>query len=159
MNKEIKDIKRWIIVFMISLALSGITAIPAETELSLLVSYFPANGSTGKWLERVFIGIRDTNNRYPFLAYGYDWLAFAHIVLAVLFIGPLKDPVKNKWVIEFGIIACLMVIPFAMIAGYFRGIPIGWRLIDCSFGVIGIVPLKICLNKIYDLETIKANNL
>jgi len=159
MNKDIRDIKRWIIVFMISLALSGITAIPAETELSLLVSYFPANGSTGKWLERVFIGIRDTNNRYPFLAYGYDWLAFAHIVLAVLFIGPLKDPVKNKWVIEFGIIACLMVIPFAMIAGYFRGIPIGWRLIDCSFGVIGIVPLKICLNKIYDLETIKANNL
>lgn len=159
MNKEIKDIKRWIIVFMISLALSGITAIPAETELSLLVSYFPANGSTGKWLERVFIGIRDTNNRYPFLAYGYDWLAFAHIVLAVLFIGPLKDPVKNKWVIEFGIIACLMIIPFAMIAGYFRGIPIGWRLIDCSFGVIGIVPLKICLNKIYDLETIKSSNL
>ena len=159
MNKDIRDIKRWIIVFMISLALSGITAIPAETELSLLVSYFPANGSMGKWLERVFIGIRDTNNRYPFLAYGYDWLAFAHIVLAVLFIGPLKDPVKNKWVIEFGIIACLMVIPFAMIAGYFRGIPIGWRLIDCSFGVIGIVPLKICLNKIYDLETIKANNL
>ena len=159
MNKEIKDIKRWIIVFMISLALSGITAIPAETELSLLVSYFPADGSTGKWLERVFIGIRDTNNRYPFLAYGYDWLAFAHIVLAVLFIGPLKDPVKNKWVIEFGIIACLMIIPFAMIAGYFRGIPIGWRLIDCSFGVIGIVPLKICLNKIHYLETIKANNL
>ena len=159
MNKDIRDIKRWIIVFMISLALSGITAIPAETELSLLVSYFPANGSTGKWLERVFIGIRDTNNRYPFLAYGYDWLAFAHIVLAVLFIGPLKDPVKNKWVIEFGIIACLMIIPFAMIAGYFRGIPIGWRLIDCSFGVIGIVPLKICLNKIHYLETIKANNL
>jgi len=144
---------------MISLALSGITAIPAETELSLLVSYFPADGSTGKWLERVFIGIRDTNNRYPFVAYGYDWLAFAHIVLAVLFIGPLKDPVKNKWVIEFGIIACLMIIPFAMIAGYFRGIPIGWRLIDCSFGVIGIVPLKICLNKIYDLETIKSSNL
>ena len=159
MNKDIRDIKRWIIVFMISLALSGITAIPAETELSLLVSYFPANGSMGKWLERVFIGIRDTNNRYPFLAYGYDWLAFAHIVLAVLFIGPLKDPVKNKWVIEFAIIACLMIIPFAMIAGYFRGIPIGCRLIDCSFGVIGIVPLKICLNKIYYLETIKANNL
>src|ERR1044071_4049270 len=116
MNKEIKDIKRWIIVFMISLALSGITAIPAETELSLLVSYFP-DGSTGKWLERVFIGIRDTNNRYPFLAYGYDWLAFAHIVLAVLFIGPLKDPVKNKWVIEFGIIASILIIPYALIAG------------------------------------------
>jgi len=159
MNKDIRDIKRWIIVFMISLALSGITAIPAETELSLLVSYFPANGSTGKWLERVFIGIRDTNNRYPFLAYGYDWLAFAHIVLAVLFIGPLKDPVKNKWVIEFGIIACLLIIPFAFIAGHLRNIPFWWRLIDCSFGVIGIIPLTIVLRKINHLEDSETKNI
>jgi hypothetical protein len=29
---------------------------------------------------------------YPFLAYGTDWLAFAHIVIAVFFIGPLVKP-------------------------------------------------------------------
>jgi hypothetical protein len=23
----------------------------------------------------------------------------------------------------------------------FRGVPIGWRLIDCSFGLLGAVPL------------------
>ena len=152
MNKEIKDIKRWIIVFMISLALSGITAIPAETELSLLVSYFPANGSTGKWLERVFIGIRDTNNRYPFLAYGYDWLAFAHIVLAVLFIGPLKDPVKNKWVITWGIYSCISIIPLAFIAGPVRQIPFFHTMIDCAFGIIGLIPLLWCRSLINKLE-------
>jgi hypothetical protein len=57
-------------------------------------------------LDEVLIGIRHTSKDYPFLFYGYDWLAFAHFVLAILFIGPLRDPVKNKWVIEFGIIAC-----------------------------------------------------
>jgi hypothetical protein len=41
-------------------------------------------------------------------------------VLAILFIGPLRDPVKNKWVIEFGVIACILIIPFAMIAGTFQ---------------------------------------
>jgi hypothetical protein len=43
-------------------------------------------------------------------------------------------------VIEFGVIACILIIPFAMIAGHFRGMPFWWRLIDCSFGIIGLVP-------------------
>ena len=100
--------------------------------------------------------LADTNKEYPFLAYGYDWLAFAHFVLAILFIGPLKDPVRNKWVIEFGMIACVLIIPFAFIAGHFRGIPIGWRLIDCSFGVIGLIPLSICLGKITQVEKLNS---
>jgi hypothetical protein len=79
-------------------------------------------------------------------------LAFAHFVLAILFIGPYKNPVKNKWVIEFGMIACILIIPFAFVAGYYRGIPIYWRLIDCSFGVIGILPLWYCYRKIKFLE-------
>lgn len=42
---------------------------------------------------------------------------------------------------EFGMIACAVVMPFALVAGHFRGIPIGWRLIDCAFKVVGFVPL------------------
>ena len=30
------------------------------------------------------------------IAYGTDWLAFAHITIAVAFLGPLKDPVRNR---------------------------------------------------------------
>ena len=82
------------------------------------------------------------------MLYGYDWLAFAHFVLAILFIGPYNDPVKNIWVIEFGLIACVLIFPLAFIAGYFRSIPIGWQLIDCSFGVFGFIPLWICYRKI-----------
>jgi hypothetical protein len=73
-------------------------------------------------------------------------------MLAILFIGPLRDSVKNKWVIEFGVIACILIIPFAMVAGHFRGIPFWWRLIDCCFRIIGIVPLAICLKNIKLLE-------
>jgi len=75
------------------------------------------------------------------LAYGYDWLAFAHIVIALFFIGPLKDPVKNIWVIEWGMLACVAVLPLAFIAGGVRGIPFYWKCIDCSFGIFGIIPL------------------
>jgi hypothetical protein len=92
----------------------------------------------------VLTAYRQVNENHSFLLYGYDWLAFAHFVLAILFIGPYRDPVKNIWVIEFGMIACVLIIPLAMIAGPARGIPLGWRLIDCSFGVFGFIPLWIC---------------
>lgn len=152
MKKEIKIIRRWLIFFMISLIFSGLTAMPAETGLAFLTRCFPLGTFIGDWLDKVYIGVAQTNLHYPFIGYGYDWLAFAHFVLAILFIGPYRDPVKNKWVIEFAMIACLLIIPFAFIAGHFRGIPWWWRFIDCSFGVIGLIPLGICLGKIHLVE-------
>jgi len=104
------------------------------------------------WLVRVWLALSDTNVRYPFLAYGTDWLAFGHLVIAVAFIGPWIDPVRNKWFISFGLIACAGVLPLALIAGAIRDIPFYWRLIDCSFGVFGCIPLLIVRRKIYRLE-------
>ena len=152
MNREKQIIRSWLKIFIAVLFLSGITAMPVEPELSYIVDHFPFEGSIKGFLDEVLIGIRHTSNNYPFLFYGYDWLAFAHFMLAILFIGPLRDPVKNKWVIEFGVIACILIIPFAMIAGHFRDMPFWWRLIDCSFGIIGILPLAICLKNIKRLE-------
>ena len=158
-EEEIKnEIKRWMVFFMIMLFLSGLTAIPLETELEFLSGFFPMGSSIGNWLENVYTGLHETNKNYPFLAYGYDWLAFAHFVLAILFIGPLKDPVRNKWVIQFGMIACVLIIPYAFVAGHYRGIPFWWRLIDCSFGIVGLLPFAICLSKINQLEKITTNN-
>lgn len=153
MKKEERQIKGWLWFFMIALFCSGATAIPAATELSLVMKLVSPNNQAGVFLSVIEEGVSKTQSQFPFLFYGYDWLAFAHFVLAVLFIGPLRDPVRNIWVIEFGMIACLLIIPFAMIAGYYRGIPIWWRLIDCSFGMIGIIPLFICYKKINALES------
>jgi hypothetical protein len=152
MNKEKKIIRNWLKIFITALFISGLTAIPVEPELTYVVDHFPFEGSIKGWLQEVLIGLQHTSNDYPFLFYGYDWLAFAHFVLAILFIGPFRDPVKNKWVIEFGIIACILIIPFALIAGHFRGMPFWWRLVDCSFGIIGLIPLSICMKNIKRLE-------
>jgi hypothetical protein len=152
MNREKNIIRNWLAVFIATLFLSGITAMPVEQELFFLIKHFPFEGSIKGWLQEVLLAVQHTGKDYPFLFYGYDWLAFAHFVLAILFIGPFRDPVKNRWVIEFGIIACILIIPFASIAGHFRDIPVWWRLIDCSFGLAGLVPLIICLRNIKKLE-------
>jgi hypothetical protein len=152
-NKRV--IKRWLAFFMIMLVVSGLTAVPAEWELSFAAKFFEEDSFAGSWLNEVYLAIKNTGEKYPYLFYGYDWLAFAHIVLAIVFIGPYKDPVKNKWVIEFGTIACLLVIPFALIAGYSRHIPFWWRLGDCSFGILGLIPLGICYNKINEIEKLE----
>ena len=148
-------IRAAIIITIIGLLLNGLSAVPLKHELNILLSKPDALPNFLRdWWVYVDKGITETNNKYPFMRYGFDWLAFAHIVIAVAFIGPLKDPVKNIWVIQFGRIACLMIFPLAFIAGPVRHIPFFWQLIDCSFGVIGLIPLTICFNKIKKLEAI-----
>lgn len=145
--KLIKKIRLLILFFMIALVLSGLTAMPAETELRWLLKYkdiFPE--SLGNWLQVCYNALADTNAKYPFLAYGYDWLAFAHFVIALSFIGLYRDPVRNAWIIDWQIICCIAVVPLAVIAGPIRQIPIFHILIDCCFGLFGIMPLLTCRN-------------
>lgn len=134
--------------FIAGLVISGVTAFPVPEELRSLTHFLSGSSLAGSglysWLQQVRAATDATQDRFPFLFYGYDWLAFAHLVIALLFIGPLKDPVRNIWVIEWGMAACALVIPLALICGPLRGIPFFWQLIDCSFGVVGIVPLILC---------------
>src|SRR5882757_3782879 len=140
-DKIRKSIRNWVLFFIIGLVLSGLTAFALETELAWLDSSFRNSHSSWYfWFSYVYFALKTTNQHYPFMAYGYDWLAFAHLVIAVAFFGVLKDPVRNKWVIQFGRIACWMIFPLAFVAGQVRGIPFYWRLIDCSFGILGLIP-------------------
>jgi hypothetical protein len=142
-------------LFIVGLVLSGATAIPLESELDWLIRALDAGqmveapASTeppgwAVWLLRVREALRDTNAKYPFIAYGTDWLAFGHFVIAIGFVGALRDPVRNIWLFQFGMIACVLLVPYAFVFGGLRGIPIPWRLIDCSFGVFGFIPLWLC---------------
>jgi hypothetical protein len=156
----LRRVRIWLVLFIVGLVLSGLTAFPLERETAWLNNIFgvasaaPLNGEPAlhMWLRRVHEGIATTGHNYPFMAYGTDWLAFAHLVIAVAFIGPLRDPVRNRWVITFGVIACAGVVPLALIAGAIRGIPLYWRLIDCSFGVLGALPLLLCLKYVGQIE-------
>jgi hypothetical protein len=146
-KNKLKSTRRLLQLFIICLFLSGLSAIPIHTELTIAEQIFSPTSWMGHWIGEVHSAYNAANDQHPFLFYGYDWLAFAHFVLAILFIGPYRDPVSNIWVIQFGLIACVLIIPFALTAGYFRGIPIGWRLIDCSFGIVGFLLLRIVLQK------------
>lgn len=150
-------------LFIVGLVISGVTAIPLVTEVNWLVSWFGFEGQTSstasmdlaRWLLRIRESLVATQAAHPQLFYGTDWLAFGHIVIAVAFIGALCDPVRNRWLFDFGLIACAMVIPWAFVFGAVREIPLWWRLIDCSFGVFGAVPLWWCRKWAMELERMK----
>ena len=142
-------------LFITGLFLSGATAIPLSGELNLLANFLGTNGESSEmaqWLLHIRDALAQTQAQHPFLFYGTDWLAFGHFVIAIAFIGALRDPVRNRWLFDFGLIACGLVIPYAFIFGGLRGIPIWWRLIDCSFGVFGFVPLWFCRKWARELE-------
>jgi hypothetical protein len=144
---KLEKIRLLTAVFILGLFLSGVTAIPLLQETSWLVKVFNV-----PWLSHVHDALIQTQMQYPFLFYGTDWLAFGHMVIAIAFIGAWCDPVRNRWLFDFGLIACALVIPYALIFGAWRGIPFWWRLIDCSFGVFGFIPLWLCRRWTDELE-------
>lgn len=147
--RQLTRVRLLLVVFVGGLVVSGITAFPLRWEIDVLKRIFVDDPSSMAhaipglvdWLSFVHRGLVETYTDYPFVAYGTDWLAFAHIVIAIALLGPIRDPVRNVWVIEWGMIACALVVPTALVFGPLRGIPFGWQLIDVSFGIVGIVPL------------------
>lgn len=146
-------IRFWLVIVIVGLVVSGLTAFPLEAELAAASAVLHAGwlpfpelwGGVAVWVDRVHEGLVDAYGAHPFLAYGTDWLAFAHLVIAVAFLGPLRDPVRNAWVIRWGLVMCAAVVPLALVAGAVRGIPWGWQLLDVSFGVVAAVPLTAAL--------------
>jgi len=148
--------------FMAALIVSGITAFPLEKETKLAIQFLGVDtnqptesySKLQTWIAFAYQGISATNAQFPFIAYGSDWLAFAHIVIAVAFVGLYREPVRNKWLVSWAMICCIGIIPLALICGEIRQIPFFWRLIDCSFGVLGIIPLIYLKNLISKMENL-----
>jgi hypothetical protein len=156
-EERLRRIRFWLAIVVVGLVVSGVTAFPLELETRYLLRvvtpldrYAPALVA---WIARVHEGLAETGRRYPFMAYGTDWLAFAHLAIAVAFWGPLRDPVRNVWVVQFGMLACAGIVPLALICGPVRGIPVFWTGVDLSFGVLGVVPLLLAYRHIRALES------
>lgn len=137
-------------IFSTSLIISGLTASFAREVLRMLSTLFMQGSplstlwpSMAAWLTLVRQAIEQTYTAYPFLAYGYDWLAFGHFIIAIPFVMALRDPLRHLWVINFGLAACISVIPFAFVFGAVRGIPFFWRVIDALFGMGGLAILLV----------------
>ncbi len=153
-HQQVWHIRIYLGVFIALLVLSGITAFPLKVEMDYLYSirwHFPV--FMRNWIEEVYTALAGVPE---LILYGTDWLAFAHIVLGLVFIGPFVNPVKNMWVIQFGMLACILVFPLAFICGSIRGIPFFHQLIDCAFGFFGFIPLFICYKKTRLLEAMSS---
>src|SRR5258708_5978802 len=83
----LRSLRFWLSLFILGLILSGITAFPLEHETGWLASIVERRhlvpDNVGAWLNKVHEALHANSISYPFLAYGTDWLAFAHLVLAV----------------------------------------------------------------------------
>ncbi|GAA3502278.1 hypothetical protein GCM10019016_093860 [Streptomyces prasinosporus] len=158
----LKGIRVWLVFFVVCLVLSGATAFPLVHELRWAEEALRSLGAPEhlpalmEWIERVRRGLDTADAEYPFLLYGTDWLAFAHLVIAVAFYGPYRDPVRNIWVVEFGMIACAGIVPLALVCGPVRGIPFWWSVVDMAFGVFGVIPLYVVRRRIKRLEALGA---
>lgn len=149
-EKEIRNIRRLTLIFMVCLALSGLTAFPLKTESEWLIHHiFLFPGFFHDWIKTVYYSIQQSPD---VVLYGTDWLAFGHLIISLFFIGVYIDPVRYQFNITVGIIACLAVFPLAFFCGPIRGIPFFHQIIDCCFGVIGLIPLIIILKKIKNID-------
>lgn len=146
-----KKIRISLIIFIVLLVLSGITAFPLRSEMAFVMSHlhwWPTFALP--WLNKVNTAINQTPDM---VLYGTDWLAFAHLVIAMFFIPVYINPSQHKINLLVGMAACLAVFPLAFICGPIRGIPFFHQLIDCAFGAGGIILLLHIYKSIQQLET------
>lgn len=149
---------RWMVgLVIIGLVLSGLSAIPLVWQLELAQHVVGIEGNAvADWVATLLAGLRATEAQAPFLFYGTDWLAFAHLVLAVLYVGAWRDPVRNVWLFQFGLIACALVVPWALVFGPIRGIPWWHIAVDCSFGVFCAGPFWLALRWARKVERMRS---
>lgn len=150
MKKEEKQVRILIALYVSALVISGYTAMIVPQGLKFLLEIVPSDWTIiYQWLQKIETIISQTSIH---VLYGFDWLAFAHFGIAMSFYGVWKDPVRNRWVIDWAMWMSIAIFPFAFVMGYIREIPFWWQLIDCSFGVVSLIPLIMIHRRICVLE-------
>ncbi len=65
-----RSIKIWIVIFIISLIVSGVTAFALETELEWLNHLLEnKKSSLAFFIKKIYVALHLTNLNYPYLAY------------------------------------------------------------------------------------------
>ncbi len=155
--QSLKHAKLMLWVVVVGLLVSAITIWPAISELKFAVNLLwgdsQPTGTLHAFLLQAIEGLESVNGTYPFMLYAHDWLAFAHIVLAILFAGAARDPVRNIWVVQCGLIMCALVPVLAAICIPLRGLPWVWFWFDFAFAPLAALPLWIALRDIKKAES------
>lgn len=149
-KNTLKIIRTYLVIFLLGILFSLHTVLFVEVETAFFNKHFgPGTAMEQKlpavssWIETLYTNVHQTYKNYPVMAYCMDSLSYACVIFAIFMIGAIKDPVKNLWIIQTFLIACVLVTALPFIAGPFRGVPIFWRCLDSSFAVIGFFVLLI----------------
>jgi len=152
-----------LIIVAIGLLISGITVWPAIPELKfgliVLEKIGLAHSELAQFTETILLSLQHIESEHPHILYGYDWLAFAHIVLAILFWGAARDPLRNKWIVECGLIMCALIPLLALICIPYREIPWWWFFMDFAFAPAAALPLWTALTDIRTIESSSTQTL
>jgi hypothetical protein len=153
---NLKRAKWMLAIVAFGLFVSGVTVWPAVLELKLAVSILWGDAAPTSALHSFILeaieGLEYVGENYPFLLYAHNWLAFAHIMLAILFAGAIRDPVRNVWIVQAGLIICALILVLAIFAIPARVFPSSWFWIDFAFAPGAALPLWIALRDIRKAE-------
>jgi hypothetical protein len=156
----LKRAKWMLLLVAFGLFVSGVTVWPAVAELKAVVWLIwgdsSPSGELHAFILKAIEGIEATDAQYPFMLYAHDWLAFAHIMLAILFAGAARDPVRNKWIVQCGLIMCVSIPILAGICISIRELPSWWFWIDFAFAPGAALPLWIAYRDIRAVEGSKT---
>ncbi|MFO7902503.1 MAG: hypothetical protein R6U98_07575, partial [Pirellulaceae bacterium] len=64
----------------------------------------------------------------------------------------IRDPVRNIWIVQCGLIMCALVPVLAIVCIPLRGLPMVWFWIDSAFAVGAALPLWVALKDIRRVE-------
>ncbi len=154
---------RWVIgAFIAGLTLTGLSVFPVVSVVNVLQAWAQLNlpeCALTQWLLQVHQALQYNQQYYPFMLYTLDWLGFAHLLIALVFIGAWRDPVRNIWVIEFGMLACVLTFPAILLFGSNAQIPAFWWLLDAVFGAVGVTILGYAHRGVRRLEQMTLMDL
>ncbi|MCF7958786.1 MAG: hypothetical protein K9M57_10095 [Phycisphaerae bacterium] len=143
-QKILRKIRIWLVIFFLGLLFSLHTVFFVEAESAFMAKHFGAGTAMAErlpvvsgWVDKMHWSVSETYKAYPVMAYCMDWLSYACVIFAIFIIGAIKDPVRNIWVIQVYMLACILGALLPFVAGPFREVPLFWRFIDGSFGVMG----------------------
>lgn len=148
--------KTLLLVVAFGLLVNGLAVFWLPWQTRAAVSWLPPGSALHAWLVECRDAVADVEQRHPKLFYGLDWLGYAHVILAILFLGAARDPARNEWVIRWGLLACGLVVVHALIFVPIRGLPWWWILVDSSFGVLAAIPLGMALRDVTSSGTSAA---
>lgn len=159
-EKKLLQARLLLVIIALGLLVSGLTCYWLPREVSALLDLvwrrspdtIPFMAAEYELLVKVERGLANLERDFPEMFLGTDWLGFAHVVLAILFLGAIREPVRNVWIVQFGMICAVLVVPAAWLFGWMRGLPPIHYLVDASFGIGAMIPLYLCYRIIRRLE-------